>query len=389
MTEAGAEIAADTPVRQRLRSVGARLHPGVRGLWTWWTRALASWLPPGLRIVLGIERRRLVLVPHAGGLQLALDRDGQLHALGDLPPGDIGGPEFGQLLPQRLAALPRWLVLPAEAALRRQMMLPAAAADRLRDVLGFEIDRQTPFAADAVHFDTRLLGRLDDGRLEVELVAAPREALDSALAQLGPLAQGLAGVDLDDGGGQPLGVNLLPAARRHRRQDPSRRWNLVLVVVSVACLALAMWQVLENRRMAADAFEQASQAQFEQARAVATRRARLAGMVEGVQKLQAERAGRPTMVEVLDELTGRLPDDTYLEKLAVENDRLLLIGLSGEASALVKALEDSPLWRSPALAGALQPDPRTRRDRFTVTAELVVSDAAAVAQGGPGARRDP
>ena len=71
-----------------------------------------------------------------------------------------------------------------------------------------------------------------------------------------------------------------------------------------------------------------------------------------------------------------MPDNTYLEKLSIENDQLLLIGLSSDASALVARLEGSPLWRSPALTGALQPDPRTHRDRFTLTAEVVIQPGA-------------
>jgi general secretion pathway protein L len=78
----------------------------------------------------------------------------------------------------------------------------------------------------------------------------------------------------------------------------------------------------------------------------------------------------------MDELSRRLPDATYLEKLAVEDDRLTLIGLSSDASALVPQLEGSPLWISPALTGALQPDPRTHRDRFTLMANIAVKPGA-------------
>jgi general secretion pathway protein L len=78
----------------------------------------------------------------------------------------------------------------------------------------------------------------------------------------------------------------------------------------------------------------------------------------------------PTAIEVMDEVTRRLPDGTYLEKFAMEGDQLTLIGLSNQASALVGRMEGSPLWRSPALSGAVQPDPATGRDRFTLTAEL-------------------
>jgi len=117
----------------------------------------------------------------------------------------------------------------------------------------------------------------------------------------------------------------------------------------------------------------------------------VADHIEGMQYLATLRAERPTMVELLDALSQRLPDHTFLESLAVENDRLLLIGQSAEASALVGQLEDSPLWRPPALAGALQPDPRSRRDRFTLTAELIVdgSTSNADAGGGADAQRDP
>ena len=65
------------------------------------------------------------------------------------------------------------------------MVLPAAAADRLRDVLSFEIDRQTPFAATDVAFDARVLRRRPDGQLDVDLVvvAVPPRALSSVVRE--------------------------------------------------------------------------------------------------------------------------------------------------------------------------------------------------------------
>ena len=77
--------------------------------------------------------------------------------------------------------------------------------------------------------------------------------------------------------------------------------------------------------------------------------------------------------------TGRLLTEAYL----TANDRVLLIGLSTEASALVGQLSGSTLWRAPALAGALQNDPRTRSDRFTLTAELVPPAAAPASASTP------
>ena len=391
---------ASSPLRSRLGRAGGRLRPGIGGFWHWWTHALASWLPLRLRELFGLARERLLLEADGDSLRLSLERgDADTRELGQVPwSPDPAAPAvddpLGPLLAQRIAELPRWLALPAAAGLRRRLVLPAAAADRLRDVLGFEIERQTPFAAGEVRFDARLLGRRADGQLDAELVVVPARTVDAAMERLGPLAGSLAGVELRDDDGRTLGVNLLAGAAGRRRSDPWRTWNLVLATIAVVAIAAAGWQVLDNRRLAADAFEAEVATRAQAARAVADEKRQLVDLVEGMTFLQTTRASRPTTVEVMDELARRLPDGTTLQKLSIENDRIMMIGLSSEASSLVQRLEGSPLWRSPALTGALQPDPRSGRDRFTLTAELAIAPARAAAgtgnadgNGGGDARR--
>lgn len=383
---------ADQPIRQRLGRAGGRLRPGFAGFWAWWTHALASWLPLRVRELLGLARERVLLQVDGDSLRLSLERGDGSRELGQLPwgAGETGLDDpLAALLVQRVAELPRWLVLPAAAALRRRMQLPAAAADRLREVLAFEIERQTPFAATGVEYDARVTGRRGDGQIDAELVVVPRTVLDVRLAALGPLAGTLAGVDVAGDDARTLGLNLLPGARRHRRRDPWMGWNIALLAVAAIAFAAGLWQVLANRAAAADAFEAEVARRAVEARAVSAEKKQLLDLVEGMAFLQAARSGRPTTVEVLDELARRLPDSTYVEKLSIEDDRILLIGLSNEASSLVRRMEGSPLWRSPALAGALQPDKRSGRDRFTLTAELAVAAPAATAAEDADARSAP
>jgi len=365
--------------QDRLRRLGARLAPGAGGFAHWWAHNLAAWLPARVRRVLGFDRGRLLLQVQGDAVQLRLQQAGDLRDLGAvpqlaLPDGDaIVAPvdPLATLLPPRLTDLPRWLLLPAAAGLRRPLTLPAAAADRLRDVVGFEIDRQTPFSADNVAFDARLLGRREgDGMLEAELVVVPRQRLDAPMAALGPMAGSLAGVDLCAENGEPLGVNLLDPALRRRHGDAFRYWNLGLGALAVIAVAATMWHLLANRRTAADELETRIASQAVAARNAAAQRQALIDLIEGQAFLDRERAQRPTTVEVLDELTQRLPDSTHLEKLAIEDTNLLMIGLSREAPSLVQRLQGSKLWRAPSLTGALMPDPVSGRDRFTLTAEL-------------------
>lgn len=366
-------------LREGLRRYGA----GTGSFFAWWKNSLLAWLPPRWQVRLGFAQDRLLLTRVGEQVQLKLSgAQGQREiAVLDLPLEAI---DLDTLLDNRLAGLPRWLLLPAGSALQRRLVLPAAAAERLRDVVGFEIDRQTPFTADSVRFDARVLERRADGQLDAELVAVPRARFDQALAGLGGLGASLAGVDSSDAAGKPLGVNLLPVALRHERQDPRRAWNWALAAFALLAVIAAAWQLLDNRQLASVAFSTQVEAHAVQARVVSAQRQQLVDMVEGAAFLEKLRASRPTTVEVLDELSRRLPDNTYLEKVGIEGDQLLLIGFSPEASSLVARLEGSPLWRAPALSGALQPDPRTGLDRFSLTAELIGS-----AEAAPAARATP
>lgn len=365
---------------------------GLRGFLSWWRAGLAAWLPARLRRALSAGNGRLLLCPEAGELRLDLQQAGELCRLVALPlPLAAVVDPLADLLRERAIGMPRWLLLPGACGLRRSLLLPAAARERLRDVLAFEIERQTPFTVADVLFDGRILQLRPDGQLQVELVVVPRRQLAAATAGLGGQAERLAGVDLADEAGRPLGVNLLPPAQRHVLRDPWRRRNWLLALTALLALALGMGQLLDNRRAAAGALQKDMASREAGARVLAAQRQRLLDGMEGAAYLRAQRAARPSSVELLDALAQRLPEGTWLEKVSVEGDQLTLIGLSNQAAALVGKLEGAPQWSAPALSGALQQDPRLRVDRFTLVAKLVdtvppataaTAAAAAAAAGG-------
>ena len=338
-----------------------------------------------MRAVFGLAQQRLLLRRQDDTLSLALTlpaRPGEspVRELTELPwdASEVGEEPLSRLLSQRINSLPRWLLLPGRGGLRRRLSLPAAAADRLREVLGFEIDRQTPFTLAEVYYDARVLGRRGDGQIDAELVVVPRSILENALTALGePLVATLAGVDMADAEGLPLGVNLLPGAQRRRRRDPRAVWNSALGVVALVALGAGLWQIRHNREAAADALEIEAKRRSQQALKVSAEKKQLVDLVEGLRFLQQTRNGRPSTVEVLDELSRRLPDSTYVERVSIEGERILIVGLSSEAARLVERLQGSKLWHSMNLTGALMPDQGKGRDRFNLEAKLSIVPSAA------------
>jgi len=368
-----------TAWQDSLRQVQGQIGPGAGRFLRWWRQSLLAWVPMRWQWALGWSQTRLLLQCENGQLQVWRETGDGLEPVARLP-WPLQPVDLDRVLEPRLRSLPRVWLLPAGQVLRRNLRLPAAAADRLRAVVGYEIDRQTPFEASQVSYDIRELGSAGEGLLQVELVAWPLRQLDDWRAQIGAWADVLAGVDAIDAQGRALQVNLLPPAQRQQRPDPMRRWNLLLAAAALVMLVLAALQLLDNRRDAVDALRADVERSARSARGVASERSQLQALLDGAAFLETQRNQRASTVEVWNELTRRLPDGTYLEKLAIENNSLQLIGLSSEASQLVPLLQDAPQWRKVNLTGVLQADgAASGRDRFTLTAELQPLPSAAPA----------
>jgi general secretion pathway protein L len=338
-----------------------------------WLAALLLWLPERWRAVLRSTDSRLWLLPAGDGnwtLRSGNDQDGY---------SEIAVASGSTLsLTQWPLDRARWLLLPAPAVLRRELRLPLAAADRLRDLLRHQIDRETPFTADQVAFDARVLGRDDSGKqIRVALVVLPLATLNTHVAAANAIGGGLRGVDVANKDGHPLGLNLLPSTQREHRRDPTVQLNLLLLAISVIALFYAGWQSLDNRREAVAALTAEVETQRTAARQSAALRKRLDDAVEGASFLAQARSERPRVIDLLNDLSERLPDGTWLERLNIADRRVIVVGYSDQASALVARLQQSPHLGAPALAGSLQPDPRSGRDRFTITAEATISAGGA------------
>ena len=352
----------DSPVPGWLRMVGG---------------ALLSALPAETRRQLGASRRRLLLQVNGHELQLRALVDEQTTLVGGVPLDD---PQLLEDLRARLDAtasgVPRWLMLDAAQVLRPQLAVPAGAEPRLREMMVHEIDRQTPFAPDQVSFEARVIARdVATRQLRVELVVLPLARLQALLEQLGPLAGGLAGIDVIAPDGGALGVNLLPAAQRVQRGDGARALHLALAAAIVVIVFASLWITLGNRESAHAAWSERVQTAQREARDARKLRNALQDSVRAANFLAKQRATQPTVLEVLSDLTRRLPDDTWLEKIQLNSGNVVLIGQSARASALVGVLQDSPLIHKPTLTGSVQADPRSGKERFTLTAVVAGSDA--------------
>jgi general secretion pathway protein L len=354
----------------------ARTSAIVAAFFAWWFGELAGLVPGWLRrpfqrtagwLVLDLSQGDVV-VRHVSGRHV---RDiGQAKADPANPGAEATA--LSQLLRRagrrRLSTVLR---LPAGNALRKRLSFPLAAAENLREVLGFEMDRQTPFAADRVYYDFVIAGRDRDAQsLEVDLVAVPRAEVDAALSRVAAWGVTPDVVDIAEGEAQAgPSINLLPGA-----DAPAGRsvgWvTATLLVIALMLAAVVVYLPIDRQQRAVDLLD------------AEARRARVSAMAavklrEEVTRLRREgaflanrRRATPKAVEVLDAVTRLVPDHTWLQQLRIQGREIRLTGLSDAASGLVGAIEGSALFSEARFRSPVTQDARAGKERFTLSATI-------------------
>lgn len=346
----------------------------------WWLGELASLVPERIRSRLSWRPESMLVV--------ADDPEWLLYRRGGEAPGEVdrirlGGEDAGmtrERLPRLMADFeddrPRTILcLPRRRLLVKRLHLPAAAEENLRQVLAYEMDRQTPFKAASVYFDYRILGHDQRTReLILDLVVVPRETLDAVVEEAESRGLALDGVDALAGEpAQPaaFGANLLPPDRRVTRARTSVRVNAALGAAAVVLLALVMWQSLAIKRDRVEALEQEVAQARREAMAVAELRGELEEAVRSANFLVRKKENHPVVVNVLRELTGLLPDDTWLTRFRLEDGEAQLYGESPSASSLIGVLDESPMLSQANFISPVTTNSSTGDERFNLEVKVL------------------
>ena len=261
------------------------------------------------------------------------------------------------------------LRLPPALLLDREVVLPLAAEADPARVLGYEMDRLTPFAAPEV-FWTYAVQRRDraKGRLHVRLSLIAKAPLRDLLADLERAGIVPAVLEVAQGDAPACRIDL-----RARHAPPSRAARALGQVMAALCgglalAAVALPFVLQSRDIARVEAEIATlRPQVDAAEAI---RRRIAARAAGTDVIAAERGRLGDTLAVLAALTDLLPDDTFLTDLALRAGKLTLNGQSAAAVRLIAALSADPVIRNPDFAAPVTRLQDGKADQFAIRAEI-------------------
>ncbi len=363
------------------------LRQGAAQFWRWWSGELLALLPARVRDRVIPASQRLVVDFSNDKAHFLRSKGGTLKRVGSVildDPDMIALPQEGQrkavqriLDRAGLRGADGLVRLPRDKVLRRVVDLPAAAAENLREVLGFEMDRQTPFKADEVRFDFRVSSQDPQRkRIKVDLVVVPRDVVDRVMR----LADAW-GVDFNlvDMGGKTLHedqlFDLLPRASRAARGQLRRRLIFATSVLCAAMVSAAVYLPLQTKYDDLASLEALLSRARTDAAKVDEMRQQVENLTTRSRFVVELKAKQRTATEVLNEVTRILPDTTWVLKFGMRRNRLNVSGYSAKPSALIALLEDSAMFASVRFSSPVTMDQKVGLERFNLTATILGRDS--------------
>lgn len=261
---------------------------------------------------------------------------------------------------------------------RRELELPLAVENKLAQVLAYELDRLTPLRASDLYYGFRVKSRdTASGTCTVELTAVPR-------ARVAPLLETakqknltvsrllLAPEDVD------TSMDMLAnTPERSEQATSSSGWinqalfGLCLVLVA-ALIAIPLWQ----KRQYVIELQPIETSAKADAEAASVLQRQLEKQVNDYNLPLSRKHGAPLVVQVLEDLSKRLPDDTWAQSLeikAVPNQKgreVVIQGETGSGGKILQLVQESPLLKDPAFKATMTRVAPTA-ERFHIAGELV------------------
>ena len=345
----------------------------------WWGEQLVSLVPGSVRRQISGASKRLVLeyrdangrdagVTMAGVVDVRLEEGTSSGEFGRFPLDGRGLEGLHALLERTGPLVETVLQLPPGMILEKTLSLPLAAQRDLGHVVEYELDHETPFAADEVYWAVSVLARdRSRGQLAARLGLVLKRDVDPILRRLQDSGITLTAIiGASDGLRFRLktrtGAGALFAGSRHTAALP----RLVLAATALVILAVTGPFLRQSVGFAiTDSRIAALQSNADTAQAL---RHQIGDAAAGDKSDPQAVLGNPLVA--LAAVTDAMPDDTYLTDLTDHHRELILTGESAAAAALIKRLSDSAVLKDPVFAAPVTRDETSGADSFSIKVGL-------------------
>jgi len=348
----------------------------IKQFFTWWGRELFSLLPKAWQRSFQVSDNALLLQDCSDGISVVWVNDSQRMDFGVFAVNDAGRTAWQEVVSKysRVSKASRILILSSRQCFSRRIMLPNQAESNLRQVMGFEMDRYTPIKAEDAYFDiVNTNSSAQEGKLEALFVATRKTLLDPILEQccffdlLPNKVSHSATLVLPV---EAAKINILPENMHPTVNKKDRVLTTALVLALLLEVTVSLTYPTWAVKQEVTELKASISAIKEDVKLVSEMRANVENIEAQIKSLLNKKTSQPYAIDILSELTKRLPADSWLTNLRLTGDRLQIQGYSENATRLIQLLDDSPLFMNTRFTSPLASN-KAPQQAFKVSIDLV------------------
>lgn len=347
----------------------------------WWRKELCFLVPEKIRLLIYDKQGSVIIRTKGDQLELTYIKDDQSEVIAILDRNEEGIAKYKALLAkdERLPKASFILRLGVDDGICKEMVLPSAARENLNQVVTYELSRFTPFNPEQVYFAVKQLDTFKEpGQIRIMLVLTTREILDAFYEDIRAMGispeiadyEGWAN-DLEQYGEY---YDLLPEQYKPRTAKLPRIIYSSLAgavcILFLAAIYLPVWyeyQTVELLREKIDAIEK-------DAKKIKGLQSEIDSVIGESDELIALKNANPPVLDMLNNLSILIKDDTWLSYLKYSDGHLQIQGESPEASGLIAVLEDSKMFKNAKFVSPVTQNKATEAERFQIAVDVTKTE---------------
>jgi len=265
------------------------------------------------------------------------------------------------------------LVLQPARFLFRPLQLPQRAGEFLGGIVRAQIDRLTPWSADAAAFGWSEPAELANDRIVVTVAATARSSIAPLIETFGDLgADSIAVSTCAPGGEHTVAGTIMVYEQQDRAAAEIKRLRRSLILVLLIAIAAAGAAFAGDEIVGGNL--QARQDEIAHKILVAQTALRAgtdAGRDSAVTGLERRKQQTPSSVIVLEELSRIFPDDTYVTELRIVGSKMQVVGITRDAPALIRLIAQSSYFTRASFFAPTTRSPSQPGENFHIEAQIL------------------
>jgi general secretion pathway protein L len=328
----------------------AEIH--IKNLWTWWIDELYGLVPEH-------SLSRAAQLSKQPAIRFS---EGAFYL-------ESGNAASAEDVLRRLGRRNRKVILsvPASDCLSRRLKLPKMADYRIGQILDLDILRVTPFARADI-----MSGWYRDAEGSIAHVMIRRRLADEAIGKLRRNGLEVAGIAILGEDGDRLPLLIEPDEGRKQKRETSRWTKAATASVFSFLLALSIWGWMKFAHQAdrLAALDEQIEIVRSEAKLVRAKLDELQSRSRELSSLKLRKKTQHRSSAIWNELSSILPDNAWLQALAINGDSVSLEGMAGKPEELIARIEKSSLFANASLASAVSNIAGEGQSRFAIRAHI-------------------